>query len=135
MKKKIIGLMLILNGLCMADFQLKDMSEFRYDNAYIGLILVTEDDRLLMEVKINQQGGESISSLIDIDRNAIKTIKRTYVNNEHIYPKMLKYLELDGNLWCTDWDNSRKVQQRMFRDDIYSRMTYDNFILYIVKGI
>lgn len=127
--------MLILNGLCMADFQLKDMSEFRYDNAYIGLILVTEDDRLLMEVKINQQGGESVSSLIDIDRNAIKTIKRTYVNNEHIYPKMLKYLELDGNLWCTDWDNSRKVQQRMFRDDIYSRMTYDNFILYIVKGI
>jgi hypothetical protein len=135
MKKIIIGLMLILNGLCMADFQLKDMSEFRYDNAYIGLILVTEDDRLLMEVKINQQGGESVSSLIDIDRNAIKTIKRTYVNNEHIYPKMLKYLELDGNLWCTDWDNSRKVQQRMFRDDIYSRMTYDNFILYIVKGI
>ena len=135
MKKIIIGLMLILNGLCMADFQLKDMSEFRYDNAYIGLILVTEDDRLLMEVKINQQGGESESSLIDIDRNAIKTIKRTYVNNEHIYPKMLKYLELDGNLWCTDWDNSRKVQQRMFRDDIYSRMTYDNFILYIVKGI
>ena len=93
MKKIIIGLMLILNGLCMADFQLKDMSEFRYDNAYIGLILVTEDDRLLMEVKINQQGGESVSSLIDIDRNAIKTIKRTYVNNEHIYPKMLKYLE------------------------------------------
>ena len=135
MKKIIIGLMLILNGLCMADFQLKDMSEFRYDNAYIGLILVTEDDRLLMEVKINQQGGESVLSLIDIDRNAIKTIKRTYVNNEHIYPKMLKYLELDGNLWCTDWDNSRKVQQRMFRDDIYSRMTYDNFILYIVKGI
>ncbi|EUB15727.1 hypothetical protein [Fusobacterium sp. CM22] len=135
MKKIIIGLMLILNGLCIADFQLKDMSEFRYDNAYIGLILVTEDDRLLMEVKINQQGGESVSSLIDIDRNAIKTIKRTYVNNEHIYPKMLKYLELDGNLWCTDWDNSRKVQQRMFRDDIYSRMTYDNFILYIVKGI
>ena len=135
MKKIIIGLMLILNGLCMADFQLKDMSEFRYDNAYIGLILVTEDDRLLMEVKINQQGGESVSSLIDIHRNAIKTIKRTYVNNEHIYPKMLKYLELDGNLWCTDWDNSRKVQQRMFRDDIYSRMTYDNFILYIVKGI
>ena len=90
MKKIIIGLMLILNGLCMADFQLKDMSEFRYDNAYIGLILVTEDDRLLMEVKINQQGGESVSSLIDIDRNAI---------------------------------------------NIYSRMTYDNFILYIVKGI
>ena len=40
MKKIIIGLMLILNGLCMADFQLNDMSEFRYYHAYIGLILV-----------------------------------------------------------------------------------------------
>ena len=104
------------------------MDEFKYNNAYIGMILVTEDDRLLMEVKINKASGLTHSSLIEIDNNSIKTIKRTYINNQDIYPKMLKFLELDGNLLCTEWEDSRVTQERMFKKDIYSRMKYDDFI-------
>lgn len=128
MKKIIMGMMLIISSICMADFKLKDMDEFKYNNAYIGMILVTEDDRLLMEVKINKTSGLTHSSLIEIDNNSIKTIKRTYINNQDIYPKMLKFLELDGDLLCTEWEDSRVTQERMFKKDIYSRMKYDDFI-------
>ena len=41
---------------------------------------------------------------------------------------MLKFLELDGNLLCTEWEDSRVTQERMFKKDIYSRMKYDDFI-------
>ena len=115
MKKIIMGMMLIISSICMADFKLKDMDEFKYNNAYIGMILVTEDDRLLMEVKINKASGLTHSSLIEID-------------NQDIYPKMLKFLELDGDLLCTEWEDSRVTQERMFKKDIYSRMKYDDFI-------
>ncbi|WP_320951035.1 hypothetical protein [Fusobacterium sp.] len=130
MKKMILVLMMVVSGLCFADFQLKDMTDFRYHNAYIGLTMITPDGDIYMQVKINQSNGDGVSSLIKLDDEALRTIKKNYEANKNVRPHMLRLFNLSGDLWCTEWNSTRATEKDMIRKQEVL-MQYDDFMYYL----
>ena len=130
MKRMILVLMMVVSGLCFADFQLKDMTDFRYYNAYIGLTMITPDGDIYMQVKINQSNGDGVSSLIKLDDEALRTIKKNYEANKNVRPHMLRLFNLSGDLWCTEWNSTRVAEKDMIRKQEVL-MQYDDFMYYL----
>lgn len=130
MKRMILVLMMVVSGLCFADFQLKDMTDFRYYNAYIGLTMITPDGDIYMQVKINQSNGDGVSSLIKLDDEALRTIKKNYEANKNVRPHMLRLFNLSGDLWCTEWNSTRVTEKDMIRKQEVL-MQYDDFMYYL----